>query len=295
VTTLSTPRNGPPALEPGTKLLGEVISWTCPALAVRHADLAAALRDAGLDESAARELAPRHAFARACRKLARDRIIRAVAEDQTTLTFQFTQESRAGGRYEYTLETMLTLDKTTGKVSCGLPGLATLAQELLDQAIEARTGGDVTRLVQRLFERRADLFPVREAGGVYFVPREHAAFVDRVQGLLGRVGGRLARFPVPAGTAHGDRSVRDAVAGGLAALIAEHREAVAGFGADTREGTLERAAQRIRLTRHKLSAYSAYLAEERDRLEHDLADAARELRGKVEALAAARDATPAAP
>src|SRR5262249_32983044 len=65
------------------------------------------------------------------------------------------------------------------------PGLATLAQEELDRCIEARTGGDVTRIVQRLFERQADLFPIRPAGGAYFTPQEHAAFVDKVQCFLG--------------------------------------------------------------------------------------------------------------
>jgi hypothetical protein len=77
------------------------------------------------------------------------------------------------------------------------------------------------------------------------------------------------------------------VASGIAALIAEHRDAIAAFGADTREGTLERAAERLRVVRHKLSAYAAYLAEERLRLERDLAEAAHELRAKAEALAAA--------
>src|SRR3954447_15924933 len=214
------PRNGSPVAA-GARLLGEVISWTCPAVAVRHADLLGALRESGLDESAARQLLPRHAFARACKKLARDRIIRPVAEDAGRITFQFTQESRAGDRYEYTLETMLALQKATGKVTCDLPGLATLAQELLDRAVEDRTGSDVTRLIQRVFERKADLFPVREQGGVYFVPREHAAFVDKVQSLLNRVNGRLARLPVPEGTPEGDRSVKEAVANGIAALIQE--------------------------------------------------------------------------
>ena len=32
----------------------------------------------------------------------------------------------------------------------------------------------------------------------------HAGFVDREQAFLGRVGGRLYRFPVPAGTREGD-------------------------------------------------------------------------------------------
>jgi hypothetical protein len=289
MTALATHRNGFPGIQPGTKLLGEVISWTCPGAAVRHADLVAALAAAGLDTGVARELLPRHAFARACKKLADGRIIRPVSEDAATLTFQFTHEARAGDKYEYTLETMLVLEKSTGKVRCELAGLAGHAQDLVDRAIDARTGGDITRCVKRLFDRHADLFPVREQGSVYFVPRQHAEFVEKVQAFLGRVNGRLARFPVPEGTAHGDRSVKAAVAGGIAAMIADHRQAIAAFGEDTRKDTLERAAERVKQVRHKLAAYAEYLADERGRLEVELADAARELRAKVERLAMAAD------
>src|SRR5262245_10136499 len=103
MTSVCTDRNGRPAVAPGTRLWGEVISWTRPGAAVRYADLVAALRDDGLEESAARPLLARHACARACHKLARHRIIRPVAEDQSSITFQFTQESRAGDRYDYPL------------------------------------------------------------------------------------------------------------------------------------------------------------------------------------------------
>jgi hypothetical protein len=281
------PLNGALAAPPGSRLLGEILSWNCAGLTVKHSDLVAALRDSSLDETVARELLPRHAFARACRKLAKQRIIKPVTEDADSIVFQFTQESRAGDRYEYTLETLLTLEKATGKVRCDLAGVATLAQELLDHHIAVRSGADLTRVIQRLFERKADLFPVRPQGGCYFCPAEHAGFVDRIDALVGKVNGRLWRFPVPAGTAHGDRSVKEAVAAGLASLIEEHRQAVAEFGADTRESTLERASERIRLTRFKVQTYSAYLAEERDRLEKDLAQAAAELRQKVEGLATA--------
>src|SRR5205814_4504443 len=273
MSTTTIPLNGALGIAPGTKLLGEILSWSCAGLTLRHLDLVLALRESGLDESVARELLPRHAFARACRKLAKQRIIRPVAEDSTHITFQFTQE-KAGDRYEYTLETLLKLDKATGKVDCDLPGLATHAQELLDHHIAVRSGSDITRTIQKLFERRADLFPVRPQGGCYFVPHEHACFVDRIDTLLRKVNGRLWRFPVPAGTPQGDRSVKEAVTCGLATLITEHRQAVGEFGTDTRESTLERAAERIKQTRFKLAAYSAYLAEERDRLEHDLAETA---------------------
>ena len=269
----------------GTQLLGEVISWTCSGVAVTHAALLAALKDAGLDEGVARELAPRHAFTRACKKLSDQRIIRQVGEDEATVRFQFTHESRAGDKFEYELETMLTLDKRTGTVTCDLPGLATLAQERLDHALDARTGSDVTRVIQKLFDRHADLFAIRPQGGCYFVPQRHGEFVDKVQLFLGRINGQLLRFPIQAGTTEGNRSVKEAVASGLAALIAEHRQAIESFGEDTRDDTLTRAAERIRKTQFKISAYAEYLAEEKTRLDRELARAREELRARVEQLA----------
>jgi hypothetical protein len=272
------------ALPAGTRLLGEVISWTCPGVSVKFTALLDALRSADLDESVARALQPRHAFARACRKLSESRIIRQLAEDERYLTFQFTAESRSGNTFEYTLETLLRLDKQTGVVACDLPGLATLAQEYFDQALENRKGADISRVIQKLFDRQADLFPIRDQGAVYFVPIRFSEFVDGVQKFVNTVGGRLARFPVPVGTSEGDRSVKEAVAEGLSGVIADHRAAVAGFGDDTRESTLRRAAERVRTTRFKLEAYADLLAEEKARLDRELAQAAEELRAKVAAL-----------
>ena len=277
----------PAPMTAGTQLLGEVISWTCAGVAVTHAALVAALKDAGLDANVARELAPRHAFTRACKKLSEQRIIRQVGEDESVVRFQFTHESRAGDKFEYQLETMLTLDKRTGTVACDLPGLATLAQEQLDRAIDARTGSDVTRIIQKLFERDADLFAIRPQGGCCFCPQRHGGFVDKVQHFLGRINGQLLRFPIQAATSEGDRSVKEAVAAGLAALIAEHRQAIETFGEDTRDDTLTRAAEKIRKTQFKIAAYAEYLAEEKSRLDRELLAARQELRAKVEHLATA--------
>src|SRR5215813_12352274 len=76
MTTLKASANGAVPLEapPGTPLLGEVITWNAGGVKVKHTALVEALRDAGLDEKVARELAPRHAFTRACRKLGEKRI-----------------------------------------------------------------------------------------------------------------------------------------------------------------------------------------------------------------------------
>src|SRR5260370_675942 len=266
-------RNGLFAVEPGQAMVRELIAWSCSGVSIRHLDLVGALRGAELDEGVARELAPRHAFTRACKKLSEARIIRSVAEDQTTITFQFTAEHREGSRYEYDFETLLELDKESGRVSCSLPGLGTLAQTELDRCIEARTAADVTRVIQKLFEQRADLFPIREQGGCYFCPQEHTDFLNKVERFVTQLSGKMNRFPVPAGTPQGDRSVKETVAAGIAALIAEHEAAIAGFGEDTRASTLARAAERIRQTRYKVEVYSAYLAEEKARLEKGLTQA----------------------
>ena len=274
-------------IAPGSTLLGEIITWTCSGATVRYSDVIAALRDADLNESVARELAPRPAFTRACKRLSCQRIIRQVAEDESAVKFQFTAESRHDDKFDYELETMLTLDKKTGRVTCPLPGLATLAQEELDRCISVRTGADLTRIVQKLFEQHADLFPIRPQGGAYFCAVGHTPFVNKVQELLGRLNGQMLRFPVPAGTPEGDRSVRDTVAAGLTALIEDHRQAVAQFGEDTREDTLKRAAERIRTTRLKVEGYAELLAEEKSRLDRAVIAAQEELRAKVIELTAA--------
>ena len=71
--------------------------------------------------------------------------------------------------------------------------------------------------------------------------------------MLGRLNGQIAPVPGPGRHPRGGPVVKDAVAAGLAALIDEHRQAVAGFGADTREDTLERAADKIRATQFKVA------------------------------------------
>ncbi len=107
-----------------------------------------------------------------------------------------------------------------------------------------------------------------------------------MQNFLGQIRGQVLRFRVPGGTGEGDRSVKEAVAAGLAALIAEHQDAVEAFSADNRPQTLHRAAERIRTTRFKVESYAALLADEKSRLDRSLAETAAALRDKVDSIAA---------
>ena len=145
-----------------------------------------------------------------------------------------------------------------GAVTCDLPGLATLAQEELDRCDRRphrrRTSPGSSSGCSSGTPTCSRSGP---QGGALLRPGRHAAFVDRVQALLGPAQRPGAAVPGPG--RHRPRAtgrVKEAVAAGLAALIAEHRQAVAEFGADTRDGTLERAAEKIRATRFKVEAYA---------------------------------------
>ena len=263
------------------KMLGEIITWKIQGVAISHADLLSGLMASDLDCDVAKELAPRNAFARACSKLDSERIIRKIAEDHATITFQFTREASEGGKFHYYFESLLFLNKYSGSITSENLELEQLAKEEFGRCMEARTANDVTRLVQRLFERHADLFSIRDQGGVYFVPEVHHDFIAKVETFVSNIGGSLQRFPIPAGSPQGDRAVKEAVAHGLQAIIDEHLQAVQKFGEDTRPDTLRRAEEKVRLTKMKIEGYRFYLDKKCEDLEASLQQASELLRARI--------------
>jgi hypothetical protein len=135
-----------------------------------------------------------------------------------------------------------------------------------------------------LFERHADLFLIRDQGGVYFAPEVHQDFVVKVESFVRNIGGSLQRFSISAGSPHGDRAVQEAVAHGLQGIIDEHMEAVAKFGEDTRPDTLHRAEEKIRITKLKIEGYGLYLDKKRSDLEASLQQASELLRSRMSFL-----------
>ena len=266
------------------KMLGEIITWKIQGVAISHADLISGLMASDLDCDVAKELAPRNAFARACSKLNNERIIRKVAEDHSTISFQFTREALEDGKFSYHFESLLFLDKHSGNITSENLELEQLAKEEFGRCLESRSANDVTRLVQRLFERHADLFTIRDQGGVYFVPEVHQDFVVKVESFVRNIGGSLQRFPIPAGSPQGNRAVQEAVAHGLQAIIDEHLQAVQKFGEDTRPDTLRRAEEKVRATKLKIEGYSFYLDKKREDLEASLQQASELLRSRMSFL-----------
>lgn len=272
-------------------LLGEIITWSAGG-PQPYAGVLAALKGAGLNDTVARAMLPRHAFARACRKLGQDRVINLVDETANELVFQFTRVAfdNAAKEYRFNTEAKVTLTKSTGDLDCpAAPELATAAAQLLAREIATRTPGDIGNVVQRLFEQEADLFPIREQGGAYFVPDRHQAFTLKIVSFLEAMGGTVHRWPVPRGTPHGDRAAREAVADGFRKAVKGHLDAVGRFDATTRDSTWETRLEEVRETRFKAEAYRDLLQDQVSEIDEALAKAAESIREQHRKWAAVKD------
>ena len=269
----------------GMELLGEIVSWNCSKVSISQTALEDALKSADLTTHVTPELPFQTAFNRACKNLGQKHLIRKLEEDSEFLYFQFTREAREGEYFTYSTEGKLTLSKESGKVACTVPELGQAVQVELDKELPLRKGADVSKLLLKLLEHEAGLFPVRPQGGCYLVMKEHSSFLDSLESFTGSVGGCLLRYPIPSGTRSGDQSVKLTIASALSALINEYSNSIDNFGSDTKPSTLEKAADHIRVARFKVESYSAYLEDERSKLDDLLVAASERLKEKVSAIA----------
>lgn len=275
----------------GHGILGELVSWSIEGVEVRHTDVQKALAAAGLDDKVLRDPQFRHAFSRACHKLEDERLIRLFDEDEDKMEFQFTKEVKAAAGLDYVKETMLILDKRTGKITCAIADLAAKATEAMTKEIEFRTSSDITRLVQRLFDRQdADLWPARKHGGVYFVFAAKEAFVSQVDQFITGLGGEMSRWPIPAGTDRGNRSVGDAVKDGMEARLYEYEAAVEKLCLASRKDTIEGIAEAIESARFKADCYKEFLGDSHAKLEKAIAKLDARLKKKIGARDAIKEA-----
>lgn len=274
----------------GLRLLGEVITWDAhgphPFSRVKQA-----LSDCNLDPKLARERLPQHAFTRAARSMEEERLIEAVRDDGQEIVFQFTKRhvvsdtAEGGEQLEYRKEAKVRLDKSTGKITCKNAEIQAKAQAELDRHLDERTTGDITTIVQRLFREHADLIPLRQAGGAYFVPILHQALIVQVHEFLQKLGGRINRFPVPEGTQYGDQAVQASVEDYLGKIIEDHAQAVKNLGVFTRGSSIEEAAEKINATRVKVEAYAQYLQDRKEALLEGLKKVSEDLVRQVDLIA----------
>lgn len=296
-----TPSSSPLATSPtireaapaNTPILGEVIAWNPGTGQRTHHAVVTALATAGLDIGALREILPRQAFTRACTKLEKDRVIDPAPQHNLgdILAYQFSKRAENGDEWKYDTEAIVHVNRDTGKVWCKDAALAEHIQGIVDAALGNRTANDITNLVQKIFRKTGDLFPVRDQGGCYFVPFVHLGLVAQIEVFLKALGGHVNRFPIAdARQGGGNRSVVETVAAGLAAVIQEHEAAVLSFGTTTHAATLDAAAEKIKATRVKIEAYASYLEDRKTDLLTAVDAANTQLIARVNAIAGIKNA-----
>lgn len=266
-------------------LLGEIITWDIPGTEVSASLMRSAIQAAGLGDpdKVVSEMKTKSAFTRAMKSLKDKRLIEKVKAKGGIIKFQLTQESNTGDRIEHVYEAILELDTTTGVVtSQDDPKLAAQAATLVQHAMAHRNAGDINRVVQMLFARNGDLFPVNpKKGTAYFVAHQHLLFTDRVEVFMNAMGGQLIRFPVPSGTANGNASVAATIEHGVERMILELDETITGFDDKTRGDTVERVQARVDQIKFKMQAYKDCFAGAGDRLAEQLATAQQRLAERV--------------
>jgi hypothetical protein len=189
-----------------------------------------------------------------------ERIIRQFKRDGDSLVFQFTREHLNSLQIEYSREAMLTLDLTTGVIRADDIVIQAEATRLAAEYSAKRLTSDLTRLIQRVFDReRAALVPIREQGGCYFVPETHAALVDQARTLLTEIGGDLRSFAVQLGDGQTNQSVAEAMTEYLIQRITEFRESCESLSADSPADVMTRQQERIGELRRHLDMYRGLL------------------------------------
>lgn len=241
-------------------ILGTIVTWRVPRQVDLHT-LRQSVSDAGIDGELVADMAPRNAVRRALRELRQGRVIRALRQDEDRIYFQLTAEIQGEYEIEYHRECEVACDLETGCLTGDSPEIVAKAQEYLDEHREKRLTGDLTRLVQKVFDaRKADLVPIREQGGAYFVPHTHTDLVDSVRKLLKGIGGRLRSFDVRLGSADTSESVAESLGEYLIDMVAEFRESCSDVTGDSRKDVVSRRQDRVAELRSRLDCYRGILA-----------------------------------
>lgn len=190
-------------------IIGYVAWWSVHSVSIVREQLIELLKQCGIDEKFARSHNYRAAFIRSLRELEDNRIIRPVEENSGAMVYQFTAETKVDDNEEvklqYDPETLVTIDKgvyrQTQDIAQAITGREDIRQKLIGLFEEKKDqyhSSDITRLVKRIFDERADIVSLRETGGVYYIPTEFENVLQSVASLVNGIGNSSFEFfPLP--------------------------------------------------------------------------------------------------
>lgn len=261
--------------------LGTVVSFNSPKI-VPFATLKAGLSQAGLDPEMARVLLPHNAFRRACKSLSKNRVIDVIKDDENEMTFQFTKKEFQADRVDFDYERDVVVNKKTGQVTTSSYEFERQAQDLLDKELSIRHGGDITRLVHKIFDASGgDLIKIRPQGGAYFVPASHSPLVDSIRVLLEWIGGTLVDYEIGGTSETTKASIAQNMKDHFEGLLKEFYESCQTVTEDASDAVKERRQATLVGLRTKLEAYKSLMQDFSKDIKEGIDNAEAELNRKL--------------
>lgn len=263
--------------------VGFIVSWSVPQ-SVNVDLLRASLTAAGL----ALDLAPDLKLPQVCARTAgfiakssSDKSHRRLARPITFSSRQITSEETTVDRLTYTREAAIKVDDATQTIVSDDPAISRLLPEITRTINETRTASDVTRIVQKVVEDAgADLIPVREQGGAYFIPNGHG-IMGKITALVQGIGGDVSQFACTLG--HGsDESVANTITDYLFKQIDELKASVVSLGEKgIRSDVKSRRLNDVAVLRDRIRSYSTLIQAHGTKLETALMHAEEMLLAKL--------------
>lgn len=280
------------------EFVGEIVCWSvnCPS---NHKTIVEELKNAGLDESAAKEISVKASFTRATKKLSDDGLFDIVGRpSKDEISFQLTKKciqqsfsNETDQEIVYRRECFLRLNTETGKVTCSsFPDLEERIQKLVNDCMEERTTSDISTIIRRLFElEKVDLFPIKEgAAGVYFVIQSSKQLVDKINNFTKNINANLVRWPIPKGV-DSSKAIEESINIGINQMIDSHLTEIDKLEVRTRPETIENQLKSIEETEFKLKAYSHFLITKEKELNNALEEAKKKYKQKLNEICGIRE------
>lgn len=275
-------------------LIGEIVSAESPQK-IPHSILVQEMLNNNLNASLAKDMAPKNALKRALHEMDEGRVIRKVEETATTIRFQFTKEVAAANGFVYNPEDFLTMDKVSGKCYAAQDQqLAVLADKLVAEKMGMRTSADVARIFMKTFESTNGIYPVRRAGGCYFVPIASQDLIERFEKFMEAIGGSLRRIQIPGGAVN-LKTMAEAVVDGTRTAIEEYRAAIEDYSETTAPGVISNRVNAILELRQRKMALRHFFGEQIDALDTEFDALDKLLQEKNEEVVRGKQSTASVP
>jgi hypothetical protein len=281
-------------------ILGHVCWWNLREVALTRSQLLGYFDQVGLDQKHVPKHNYRAALKRAFNALAEQQLIRPVSENADVLIFQFTAEIAAGTEENpyltYKPKVTVRVDKDAYRVlenmkeaivevkdpnTDQVPPDVDAIKEQIANAFEREKdtyrSSDITRYLQNILSKEADIISLRPQGSIYFVPAIFTEVLNKLKSLVQLIGGVCAfeSMPIP-DVSDSRKTVKDAfeievmdLFSGMEAEIKEAKEK----DKEVTDNWVEHRQGQIAKIRKRIEMYSEVLAEK-----------AGELNGKCDRL-----------